>query len=126
MYTEKQIITDLRNLLNPSAKFYIKDNGDLTMSLDGDFVDHTWAAGTFIPDGTASSAAKETAHVAKAINDNTITAKEKANSVKFYNRLFVGQLEGQIEAVENGDIPTRALVKNLKKIAQDITGLNQL
>ena len=124
MYTEKQIITDLRNLLNPNAKFYTKDNGDLTMSLDGDFVDHTWAAGTFIPDGTASSAAKETAHVAKAIN--SLTREEKANSVKFYNRLFVGQLEGQIEAIEDGDIPTRALVKNLKKIAQDITGLNQL
>ena len=124
MYTEKQIITDLRNLLNPNAKFYTKDNGDLTMSLDGDFVDHTWAAGTFIPDGTASSAAKETAHVADAIN--SLTREEKANSVKFYNRLFVGQLEGQIEAIEDGDIPTRALVKNLKKIAQNITELNRL
>lgn len=117
MYTEKQIITDLRNLLNPNAKFFTKENGDLTMSLDGWYVDHTWAAGTFIPDGTADG------------NDSAtggITAQEKANSVKFYNRLFVGQLEGQIEAIEDGDIPTRALVKNLKKIAQDITGLNQL
>ena len=119
MYTEKQIITDLRNLLNPSAKFYIKDNGDLTVSLDGDFVDHSWAAGTFIPDGTATEAIG-------FYSPGTITTKDKANSVKFYNRLYVEQLEGQIEAIENGDIPTRALVKNLKKIAQDITGLNQL
>jgi len=117
MYTENQIITDLRNLLNPNAQFYIKANGDLTMSLEGEFVDHTWPAGTFIPDGTADSNDLATA---------SLTAQEKANSIKLYNRLFVGQLEGQITALEDGDIPRRALVKNLKKIAQDITGLNQL
>ena len=119
MYTEKQIITDLRNLLNPNAQFYTKENGDLTMSLEGGYVDHTWAAGTFIPDGTATEARG-------FYSPGTITTKDKANTVKFYNRLYVEQIEGQIEAVENGDITTRALVKNLKRVAQDITELNQL
>lgn len=119
MYTENQIITDLRNLLNPNAFFYTKENGDLTMSLDGEFVDHVWAAGTFIPDGSAPSA-KQSADV------GTITKEEQANSVKFYNRLFVEQLEGQIEAIQNGDVTTRSLVSNLKTISKSITGLNKL
>lgn len=119
MYTENQIITDLRNLLNPNAFFYTKENGDLTMSLDGEFVDHTWPAGTFIPDGSAPAAKH-------AANLGTITRNEQANSVKFYNRLFVSQIEGQIEAIENGDVTTRSLVSNLKYIAKSITGLNKL
>ena len=94
------------------------------MSLDGDYVDHTWAAGTFRPDGTASSEASNTAHVANAIN--SLTREEKNNTVKFYNRLYVEQLEGQIEAIQDGDVTTRGLLKNLERIAQNITELNKL
>ena len=46
-YTKTEIIKGLKKgLQNP--QFYIKKNGDLTMSLDGQFVDHTWNKGTFI------------------------------------------------------------------------------
>ncbi len=30
------------------AEFYVTNNGDLTMSLDGMFVDHKWNKGTFV------------------------------------------------------------------------------
>ena len=45
--TKTQIIENLKKVFN-NAKFYVTDKGDLTMSLDGKFVDHEWKKETFI------------------------------------------------------------------------------
>jgi len=44
-------LTEIKEVLRKvfeNPQFYIKPNGDLTMSLDGKFVDHTWECGTWI------------------------------------------------------------------------------
>ena len=49
MYTKTQIIKGLNSIVGfEKAEFYVTDNGDLTMSLDGMFVDHKWKVGTFL------------------------------------------------------------------------------
>ena len=46
IYTKTQIIEGLKKVfINP--QFYVTKEGDLTMSLDGKFVDHKWKKGTF-------------------------------------------------------------------------------
>jgi len=45
--TKKQIIKGLTKVFN-NAEFYVTKQGDLTMSLEGQFVDHTWSKGTYI------------------------------------------------------------------------------
>ena len=47
MKTKTEIIKCLKKVFQ-NSQFYVKTNGDLTMSLDGQFVDHTWNKGTFI------------------------------------------------------------------------------
>tara|TARA_R110000751_G_scaffold114091_2_gene213450 strand:+ start:284 stop:436 length:153 start_codon:yes stop_codon:yes gene_type:complete len=46
-YTKTQIINGIKETFN-NAKFHTTTDGDLTMSLDGKFVDHKWNKGTFI------------------------------------------------------------------------------
>lgn len=74
MYTEKEIIRDLKNILGDSTRFFKKENGDLTMSLDGEYVDHTWASGTFTDQDFAPSSfkkeKKEREAITKWINNN--------------------------------------------------------
>ena len=45
--TKTQIITGLTKVFH-NPLFYVTKQGDLTMSLDGKFVDHTWSKGTYI------------------------------------------------------------------------------
>ena len=45
-YTKTQIIEGMTKVFS-EAQFYITSKGDLTMSLDGDFVEHKWNKGTF-------------------------------------------------------------------------------
>lgn len=47
MYTKTQIQNTINKAFN-NPQFFVKENGDLTMSLEGEFVDHTWKAGTFL------------------------------------------------------------------------------
>jgi len=47
IYTKTEIKSVVRRLFS-DAKFYVELNGDLTMSLKGQFIDHTWKSGTFI------------------------------------------------------------------------------
>jgi len=47
MYTKTEIIAGIKKLFT-NAQFYVTAQGELTMSLEGEFVDHTWAKGTFI------------------------------------------------------------------------------
>jgi hypothetical protein len=47
MNTKTEIIKGIKKVFN-EAKFYVKQNGDLTMSLDGNFVDHKWTKDSFI------------------------------------------------------------------------------
>tara|TARA_R110001599_G_scaffold63602_4_gene177173 strand:- start:3498 stop:3683 length:186 start_codon:yes stop_codon:yes gene_type:complete len=46
-FTKSEIIKGVKELFN-NAQFYVTIGGDLTMSLDGQFVDHRWTKGTFI------------------------------------------------------------------------------
>ena len=46
IYTKTQIIENLKKVFK-NAMFFVTDKGDLTMSLDGKFVDHEWKKGTF-------------------------------------------------------------------------------
>ncbi len=46
-YTKTEIIVGITKLFK-NAQFYVTTKGDLTMSLEGEFVDHTWEKGTFI------------------------------------------------------------------------------
>lgn len=46
-YTKTQIIEGITKAFK-GAQFFVKENGDLTMSLEGDFIDKTWEKGTFI------------------------------------------------------------------------------
>ena len=46
-YTKTQIISELTKVFT-GAQFFVTTTGDLTMSLDGDFVDHKWLKGTFV------------------------------------------------------------------------------
>ena len=47
--TKSEIIQHIKtNTIFKDAQFYVNKKGDLTMSLDGEFVDHTWKAQTFI------------------------------------------------------------------------------
>ena len=46
-YSKTQIIQIVRQSL-PNAQFYVTKKGDLTMSLEGEFIDHEWKKGTFI------------------------------------------------------------------------------
>ena len=46
-FTKTEIIAGLTKVFT-EAQFFVTSAGDLTMSLDGDFVDHKWANGTFI------------------------------------------------------------------------------
>ena len=49
LITKSEIIKHIKtNTIWKGAEFYVTKKGDLTMSLDGDFVDHTWKAETFI------------------------------------------------------------------------------
>ncbi len=45
-YTKTEIIEGITKVFT-NAQFFVKENGDLTMSLNGQFVDHTWNKGTF-------------------------------------------------------------------------------
>jgi len=45
-YTKTEIIAGINKVFT-NAQFYVTATGDLTMSLEGDFVDHKWAKGTF-------------------------------------------------------------------------------
>ncbi len=45
-YSVNQIVNGVRESL-PNAKFHLTKDGDLTMSLSGEFVDHEWKKGTF-------------------------------------------------------------------------------
>ena len=47
VYSKTQIIQQVRELL-PNTQFYVTKDGDLTMSLEGQFIDHEWKKGTFI------------------------------------------------------------------------------
>lgn len=47
VFTKSEIIKGIKKLFN-NAKFYVTIDGDLTMSLDGQFVDHRWISGTYI------------------------------------------------------------------------------
>ena len=47
MNTKTEIIKGIKKVFN-EAEFYVKQNGDLTMSLDGNFVDHKWTKDSFI------------------------------------------------------------------------------
>jgi len=47
VYSKTQIIQQVRELL-PSTQFYLTKDGNLTMSLEGEFIDHEWQKGTFI------------------------------------------------------------------------------
>jgi len=46
-YTKTQIISGITKVFT-EAQFFVTSTGDLTMSLDGDFVDHKWLKGTFV------------------------------------------------------------------------------
>ena len=46
-YTKTEIIKRLKKVFT-NPQFYVTKNGDLTMSLDGHFVDHKWNKGDFI------------------------------------------------------------------------------
>ena len=46
-YSKTQIIKGVRQSL-PNAQFYVTKQGNLTMSLEGEFIDHEWKKGTFI------------------------------------------------------------------------------
>ena len=46
-FTKTEIIEGLEKVFN-NPQFYVTDKGDLTMSLDGKFVDNKWEEGTFI------------------------------------------------------------------------------
>ena len=47
--TKSEIIKHIKTkTIFKDAQFYVNKKGDLTMSLDGDFVDHDWKVGTFI------------------------------------------------------------------------------
>jgi hypothetical protein len=46
-YSKLEIIEGVREVF-PHAQFYTTKEGDLTMSLEGEFVDHVWEKGTFI------------------------------------------------------------------------------
>lgn len=45
-YTKTEIIKGIKELFK-DAQFYVTSEGDLTMSLDGEFVNHIWEKGTF-------------------------------------------------------------------------------
>lgn len=45
-YSINEIKNEVRNLF-PNAQFHLTEDGDLTMSLKGEFVDHEWKKGTF-------------------------------------------------------------------------------
>tara|TARA_R100000655_G_scaffold70917_1_gene109303 strand:- start:31 stop:186 length:156 start_codon:yes stop_codon:yes gene_type:complete len=47
LFTKKQIIEGVRKLF-PNSKFYVTKDEDLTMSFEGQFVNHQWKKGTFI------------------------------------------------------------------------------
>ena len=46
-YTKTQIIAGLTKVFT-GAQFFVTPTGDLTMRLDGEFVDHKWLKGTFV------------------------------------------------------------------------------
>jgi hypothetical protein len=46
-YTKTQIISGLTKVFT-GAQFFVTPKGNLTMSLDGEFVDHEWLKGTFV------------------------------------------------------------------------------
>jgi len=119
MYTENQIITDLRNLLNPNAFFYTKENGDLTMSLDGEFVDHTWKAGTFIPDGSAP-AAKHSANV------GTVTKEDENANTQFYTKMYIETLERLSTRVAEGDSTPRNTSEQILELTNALRQLHSL
>ncbi len=47
MHTKTEIISGIKELFK-GAQFYVTTEGELTMSLKGEFVDHVWLKGTFI------------------------------------------------------------------------------
>jgi len=47
LFTKTEIKQGVRNLF-PYAKFYVTKKGNLTMSFEGEFVNHEWKKGTFI------------------------------------------------------------------------------